>query len=126
VPLRVVIIEDDPDLAQLIAVRIERSFDAKCATFTLGLQGLADLETTPAALVCVDLALPDVSGFEVVARIRQHENGRHMPVLVVSGRTSLDDHARALDVGANAYLEKPMNMKELVQEVKRLLAGGKR
>ena len=64
--------------------------------------------------------LPGMSGYEVCEQIR--DNGRHMPVLMLSARTLSEDRTRGFDVGASQYLVKPFELEELISRIKNLLA----
>src|SRR5690349_2428995 len=68
-------------------------------------------------LVCLDLALPAMSGFRVCEQIRADEKTRALPVLVITARTSVQDHTFALEMGADAFLEKPFKLKDFEAEV---------
>lgn len=120
-----VIIDDDIDLAKMLKQRLEKAFGGVASTFIQGSPALEHLKQNGVPdLVLVDLQLPDMSGFELVSRIRGETPATRTPILVVSGRTGLEDHARADEVGATTYFEKPLNMKQLLSEVERLLRHG--
>ncbi len=116
------VIEDDNELATLVEQMLRRSLDANVRTFSRAETAIDEIEKGAMPdLFLVDLALPGVSGFEFIAQLRKTESTRDLPVLVVSARTELEDHARAIDVGADGYLEKPFNKKRLLAKVKRML-----
>jgi two-component system chemotaxis response regulator CheY len=73
-------------------------------------------------LVCLDLTLPDVSGYDVCEYIRGQSELAGLPVLMISARGTLLDRAQAEEVGADGYLTKPFTQEEFVQQVLRLLA----
>lgn len=122
----VVVIEDDVDLAEMAAQRLRRAMGAEVRTFLQGLPALAYLKDgRPIDLVCVDLSLPDINGFQICSTLRSDPSTSHVPILVISGRTGLDDYARAHELGVNAYLGKPFAMRTLVDVAQRLLARGR-
>lgn len=75
----------------------------------------------PPGLVCLDLALPAMSGFRVCEQIRSVSRTERVPVLVITARTSVQDHTFALEVGADSFLEKPFKLKDFEDEVTALL-----
>ena len=72
-------------------------------------------------IVICDLGLPGMSGARVVEALRTEEATAKVPIIVCSGRTSMQDHAIALEAGADAYFEKPHRLKAIEEEVRRLL-----
>ncbi|WP_375769482.1 response regulator [Archangium gephyra] len=74
-------------------------------------------------LVCLDLTLPDISGFEVCEHIRATPGLQDVPVLMISARTQTMDRAQAEEAGASGYLIKPFTPDELRQQVERVMAA---
>lgn len=121
--LHVWLIEDDIELGDMTGRQLVKN-DVRVTRFSDGRSALERLDRIDDLpdVVCLDLALPDISGFEVCARLRADERTARVPILVVTARTSLEDRARADEVGADAYLEKPFRLKAFVAEVQRLAA----
>lgn len=121
---RLLVIEDNPDDRRLYREALEASADA---TFVeTGASGLEHLRADPDGerpeLVFLDLDLPDVSGFDVLERRAEDPALRAVPTVVVSGSTRPVDVDRAYDLGANAYLVKPMDPGEFITMVRRARA----
>ena len=117
----ILVVEDEEHLA----VGIKFNLEAEGFLVTAVGNGLAALnavenENQPVDLIVLDLMLPGMSGYEVCEQVR--ETGRHMPVLMLSARTLSEDRTRGFDVGANQYLVKPFELKELISRVKNLLS----
>ena len=74
-------------------------------------------------LVCLDLTLPDVSGYDVCEHIRGQPELAGVPVLMISARGTLLDRAQAEEVGADGYLTKPFTQDELEQQVRAVVGG---
>jgi CheY-like chemotaxis protein len=74
-------------------------------------------------LVCLDLTLPDISGYEVCEHIRATPGLQDVPVLMISARTQTMDRAQAEEAGASGYLIKPFTPEELRQQVERVMAA---
>lgn len=123
---RVLIIEDDADINQIVATRLERdgylctqAFSDSEAKLLLerGLEAHAadKTEDFPFDLIISDLMLPGTTGEELVAAIREH--GADVPVIVISARTTAADKIDLLKLGADDYLTKPFDLDELVARV---------
>jgi DNA-binding response OmpR family regulator len=113
---RILVVEDEPAIAESVAYALERDgFDATIAG------GLTEAhEQLPgAALVVLDLMLPDGSGFDFIRRIRQDGNGT--PVIVLSSRDGEADRVAALEIGADDYVTKPFSPREIVARVRAVL-----
>jgi two-component system cell cycle response regulator CtrA len=109
--VRLLIVEDDPNIAQ----RIETTCIADGFSSHVADDGIAALEMIKAYdydAVMLDLMLPDVSGFEVLARIRSVKN--NTPVIVLSGLNSAEDKVKCLTAGADDYITKPFSKMELI------------
>lgn len=125
----VVLIDDDSDFLSMVTTQLRRQLQVRVTTFRQGRVALAYLfeEKRPNAdLVIIDLLLPDISGYEIVSEIRKHPKTKTLPCLVASARNGLEEHARADEVGADAFLEKPFRTRELLELVENLAQKGRR
>ena len=113
---RILVVEDEPAIAESVAYALER--DGFDATIAAGLTH-AHEQLTGAALVVLDLMLPDGSGFDFIRRIRQEGNGT--PVIVLSSRDGEADRVAALETGADDYVTKPFSPREIVARVRAVL-----
>jgi PAS domain S-box-containing protein len=119
---RVLVMEDDyhvrPTLARLLqrgGFQVEQAED--------GRSGLEQIERNPPDLVLLDIWMPDVNGFEVLRRLKEHPLHRNIPVVVLTASdVNGEAHQRALALGAVRYLEKPIASEELLAEIERVLA----
>jgi two-component system response regulator PhoP len=116
--MRLLLIEDDPDLRQGLArqlaadgYRVEQAGD--------GAEGLFLAQEYPFDLAIVDLGLPKVNGLTIVQRLRAE--GRDMPLLILTARSSWQDKVAGLEAGADDYVVKPFDYPELAARVKALL-----
>lgn len=113
----VLVVEDEREVAS----QISRGLSAEGFTIRTtgsGLEAIDLIESNDYDVVTLDLMLPGATGYEVLKRIR--EQGINVPVLVVSGLSSVDDRVGALDLGADDYLVKPFALAELVARVRAL------
>ena len=108
---RVLVIEDDPDIAEAITYQLERAGLAVKVART-GEEGL-DGVRRGADLVLLDLNLPGMDGLEVCRMIRRQHSTAHVPIIIVSARADEVDRVLGLEMGADDYVVKPFSMKEL-------------
>lgn len=92
--------------------------DLRVLTATGGLEALATVEASPVDLAVLDLALPDMAGIEVCRRFRQRSRA---PVMILSDRHSELDRVRALEAGADDFVNKPFSSREFMTRVQALL-----
>lgn len=109
------VVEDESDMNQLLCQLLERDGFA-CRGVTEGEQALAEVADRRPSAVLLDLMLPDISGFEVFARMRRHSL-RTPPVIVVSALDDEVSRERCREMGADAYLSKPFSPQALMDEV---------
>jgi two-component system phosphate regulon response regulator OmpR len=114
---RILMIDDDAALARLVAEYLKPlGFDV--AAESTARQGLARLAREPFAAVLLDVMLPDTDGFEVCRRIRA---GSDVPVLMLTARGQDEDRIVGLEIGADDYLPKPFNPRELLARLRAVL-----
>jgi two-component system response regulator PhoP len=121
--VRVLLIEDDSRLAQTLGQHLRGAGFAVDLSAD-GVDGLFLGEEYPVDLAIIDLGLPELSGLEVIRRLRQR--GRDFPILVLTARSQWQDKVAGLEAGADDYLTKPFHVEELMARVNALLrrAGG--
>ena len=116
----VLVVEDDPAALRLIQLSLAK-VNLEVRTATNGELALTFLGSNHADLICLDLMLPNHSGFEICEWIRRTPRHARVPVLVISARTEPDAKAYAEEAGASAYLTKPFKRAHLEAEALRLL-----
>ena len=127
-PHRILIIEDDPRLAAMVS---EYLGDAgyRMTVAPSGEEGLAALARDPFDALVLDLMLPDIDGLEVCRRVRADGDASHagIPILMLTARGDATDRVVGLELGADDYLPKPFEPRELLARLRALLrrtAGG--
>ena len=108
--MRILIVEDEPRLADSIARGLRQSAHAVDVVHTLDGAG-QHLDAEPYDAVVLDVVLPDGSGFQFAAGLRQR--GLGIPILILTARDTVEDKVRGLDAGADDYLVKPFALEEL-------------
>ncbi len=118
--MKVLIIEDDKDIAELVAynLQMEKIPSESCAT---GADGLAKARRNPPNLVILDLMLPDIGGLEVCKALKGDPKTAKIPVLILTAKGEEVDRIVGFEVGADDYLAKPFSPRELVLRVKAIL-----
>jgi two-component system chemotaxis response regulator CheY len=118
----VLVVEDNPTLQQAMNKSLtELGFDVLTA---LNYQSATrQLEASVPSVVCVDLGLPNESGYELCEHIRTKPALNAVPILVMSERGFPEDMAHAEEAGANAFLKKPFSMPRLAKYITALLDG---
>lgn len=115
---RILLSEDDAALARgLVALLEQNGYDVEAVA--TGQAALAHHAAGGYAALLLDLGLPDLSGYEVLKRMRS--DGSRCPVLILTARNALNDRVRGLDLGADDYLLKPFEPAELLARLRALL-----
>jgi DNA-binding response OmpR family regulator len=118
---RVLIVEDERDIAGLIKHTLERAGDTEAQIVGSGDAALKSVADEPPDLIILDLNLPVVSGVEVCRILRSRSEGRHVPIIMLTARTSEDDRVTGLELGADDYVTKPFSLRELTARVRAVL-----
>src|SRR5262245_50385595 len=108
---RVLIVEDEQDIAGLIKHALERTGDTEAATVGSGDAALKAVADHPPDLIILDLNLPVVSGVEVCRILRSRSEAQRVPILMLTARTSEDDRVGGLELGADDYVTKPFSLR---------------
>ena len=111
---RILIIDDEPQIRKLLKVTLQaHNFEINEAS--CGEDGMYQASTTHPDLIVLDLGLPDISGMEVLHRIREWSR---IPIIVLTAKEREEDKIVALDSGADDYVTKPFSMGELVARIR--------
>ncbi len=118
---RVLVVEDEQDIALLIKHALDRSGEMTSEIVGSGDVALRRISEEPPDLVLLDLNLPVVSGTEVCRILRSRPATASIPVIMVTARTSEADRVAGLDLGADDYVTKPFSLRELAARVRAVL-----
>lgn len=118
---RVLVVEDEHDIAALIKHTLERSGEIQASIVGSGDQALRSIAERPPDLIILDLNLPVVSGTEVCRILRARPETAHLPVIMLTARTAESDRVTGLDLGADDYVTKPFSLRELSARVRAVL-----
>ena len=117
---RIHIIEDDPDIIELVRYNLNQEGFQVSATGD-GVSGLAQLRKVPPDLLILDLMLPNLSGLEICREIRRDGKLERLPIIMLTARGEEVDRVSGLELGADDYVTKPFSPRELMARVKALL-----
>ena len=117
---KILIVDDTVDTVELLKKRF-RADGYETAEAYDGEEGLQKVTECHPDLVILDVMMPKLDGYEVCKRLKNDESTRHLPVLMLTARSETSDKVKGLDIGADDYISKPFDYKELVARVRSLL-----
>lgn len=115
--MRILVVEDQPDLQRLLRACLEDEGHA-VDTASDGNEGLSKALVWPYDVIVLDLMLPKLDGLSLLERLRER---RSTPVLILSAKDALPDRVRGLDCGADDYLVKPFERAELLARIRAII-----
>jgi len=113
----ILIVDDDPTTCALTSTVLERE-GYRTRFCTNGKDALELVATTPVSLVLLDVVMPGMDGFEVCARLRAMEQGKRLPVILLTGRDDVDTRLEGIQSGVSEFLAKPVTRHELIARVR--------
>ncbi len=115
------IVEDSPMMRQLLVFALSRLKNLSVVEADDGVDALKKLAAGRFDIILVDINMPIMDGLKLVKRIRSDAVHRDVPVMIVTTEGAEEDRQRALQLGANAYITKPIQAPQVIAEVKKLL-----
>ena len=122
---RVLVVEDDPDIAQLVAHYLDKS-GFSVELLANGRDALASIAAHPPDVLVLDLMLPQVDGLEICRLVRGNSATAAIPIIMLTARAEESDRIVGLEIGADDYLGKPFSPNELVARVRALVRRAQR
>src|SRR5512143_3650876 len=119
-PHRVLVVDDEPDITALVAYHLAKA-GYRVSTAATGPEALKAAREERPDIVILDLMLPGVSGYDVLAELRREEETRDVGVILLTARREEADRVRGLSLGADDYLTKPFSPQELTLRVAAVL-----
>lgn len=119
-PTRVLVVDDEPRIAQIVTLYLQREGYSVLVARD-GVDALRQARVEPPDLVILDLLLPRLSGWEVCRALRQDQRTANLPIIMVTARDDVADRILGLELGADDYVVKPFDPRELVARVRAVL-----
>jgi two-component system chemotaxis response regulator CheY len=118
---RVLIVEDSPTMRQLLVFALRRLKDVEIVEAQDGMDGLRRVSSDHFDIALIDINMPVMDGLKLIRLMRDEESLRQIPIVVVTTEGADEDRERALALGANEYLTKPIQANRVLAVVKDLL-----
>ncbi len=115
------VVEDSPTMRQLISFSLKRFKGAKIIEAVDGVDALKKLSGEKIDLILTDINMPVMDGLKLVSLVRQNEQLRNIPIIIITTEGAEEDRERGLALGANAYISKPIQSSHLIKTIGELL-----
>ena len=121
---RILIVEDSPTMRQLLRFALRRLPGTEVVEANDGMDGLRKVTSDEFDLALVDINMPVMDGLKLISMIRNEERLAAMPIAVITTEGASEDRERAIALGANEYLTKPIQAKQVLEVAQALLKTG--
>jgi two-component system chemotaxis response regulator CheY len=118
---KVLVVEDSPTMRQLIVFALKRIRGFQIAEANDGVDGLKKLSADKYDLILTDINMPIMDGLKLVSMVRNDPNYKETPIIVITTEGATEDRERALALGANEYITKPIQTMKILETVKKLM-----
>ena len=118
---QILIVEDNPTMRQLLVFAVRRLKDVNIVEATDGMDGLRKVSSDHFDLALIDINMPVMDGLKLISMIRGDETLNQLPIVVITTEGASEDRDRALDLGANEYLTKPIQANRVLAVAQELL-----
>ncbi|MCX5718235.1 MAG: response regulator [Nitrospirae bacterium] len=113
----ILVVEDSPTMRQLIGFAMKRIASSRVIEATDGIDALKKLSSEKIDLILADINMPVMDGLKLVSLVRSNPAYKDIPIIIITTEGAEEDKKRALAIGANAYLPKPIQTQELIKLV---------
>ena len=118
---RILIVEDSPTMRQLLVFALRRLKNVEIVEAQDGMDGLRKVSSDHFDLALIDINMPVMDGLKLISLIRGEDNLREMPIIVITTEGAQEDRERAIALGANEYLTKPIQANRVLRLAQGLL-----
>jgi len=118
---QILIVEDSPTMRQLLVFALRRLKDVEIVEAQDGMDGLRKISSDHYDLALIDINMPVMDGLKLISLIRGDDNLRDIPICVITTEGAKEDRERALSLGANEYLTKPIQANRVLAVARSLL-----
>jgi two-component system chemotaxis response regulator CheY len=120
--IKFLVIEDSPTMRQLISFALKRIPRAEIIEASDGVDGLKKLSSSNFDMILTDINMPIMDGLKLVTLVRSNKDYKDIPIIIITTEGAKEDRDRALALGADAYITKPVQSANLLSKVKELLS----
>jgi two-component system chemotaxis response regulator CheY len=118
---QILIVEDSPTMRQLLVFALRRLKNVEIAEAQDGMDGLRKVSSDHFDLALIDINMPVMDGLKLISLIRSDDNLKDIPICVITTEGAKEDRERAMSLGANEYLTKPIQANRVLAVAKSLL-----
>lgn len=115
------VVEDSPMMRQLLVFALARLKNLRVTEADDGVDGLRKLASSSFDIILTDINMPIMDGLKLVKRVRSDPSHQDTPIVIITTEGANEDRQRALQLGANAYITKPIQAPQVIATVKELL-----
>lgn len=119
--LRILVVEDSPTMRQLISFALKRMKGVEIVEAADGVEGLKKLNSQSFNLIVTDINMPVMDGLKLISLVRRDAKYRSIPIMIITTEGGAEDRERALALGADAYITKPIQAGNVLETAKNLL-----
>jgi len=120
-PKRILVVEDSPAMRQLICFALKKVAGLEVVEANDGVDGLSKLTGKTFDLMIVDINMPIMDGLKLIDMVRKNEEHKDVPIIIITTESAEEDRQRAMALGVNEYLTKPVQSQQIVEAAKKLL-----
>lgn len=113
----ILVVEDSPTMRQLISFALRRIPNTNAVEATDGVDALKKLSTEKFDVILCDINMPVMDGLKLVSIVRENPVYKEIPIIMITTEGAEEDRKKAMTIGANAYLRKPIQTQELLKLV---------
>ena len=117
----VLVVEDSPTMRQLIVFALKRIRGLKTTEANDGVDGLKKISAEKFDLILTDINMPIMDGLKLVSLVRNDPTHKEVPIVIITTEGATEDKDRAIAIGANDYITKPIQTIKIIEVTKRLL-----
>lgn len=123
-PLRILLIEDDPDIQKMVRLSLMYQGGHQVTTASCGKEGLEKAAAENPDLILLDVMMPEMDGYETIKALKAQPGTRHIPVVFLSARAQQVEIQKGRELGAIGYLVKPFDPMTLASQLDEIMTSG--
>jgi two-component system chemotaxis response regulator CheY len=116
------VVEDSPPMRKMIVFALSRVRELDVVEADDGVDALRRIAGTKFDIIITDINMPILDGLKLVKRLRADENYKDVPIVIITTEGAAEDRQRALTLGANAYITKPIQAQQVISLVREILS----